>query len=282
MICGNIKSLFIILFCVVSGYFVIIIKHKFPIIVIESYHQVQNIFNHQSSDTLILFDVDDTLIQSSSHDFAARGVEAWPWWWHIWLIMRYPWVLLPSYWEWFYSIMWQQTPRYIIEPEVVSLIAYAQQRGCPVVALTGIESGAYGIIESFPEWRYTMLKNMGILFSQPCSDMVFDTLPLYRDTYPILYKGILCANHQPKGMVLKAFLAQCALKPARVIFFDDTYENLQSVGGACAQLDIPCTLYQYAGARYQKDSLDFYVFKQHVEHVWTTGHWSLQEQQENA
>ena len=277
MVCGNTKLLLMILLCVIGGYFFININHSSPVIVIQSYEEVQDIFNRVSSDTLVLFDVDDTLIQSSSDDFAARGIEAWPWWWHIWLIINYPSVLLPTYWEWFYSVMWQQTPRYIIEPEVISLIAYAQKRGCPVLALTGIESGEYGVIESFPEWRYEMLAHMGILFSQPCPDMKFDTLPLYRNTYPILYKGILCANHQPKGMVLKAFLAKCVLQPAHIIFFDDTYANLQSVGGACAQLGIPCTLYHYTGARYQKDSLDFYVFKQHVEHVWTTGHWLLQE-----
>ena len=62
-----------------------------------------------------------------------------------------------------------------------------------------MESGSYGVINSMFQWRFSMLKTLGINFSEKFSDYVFCQLPEYRGTYPILYKGIICTNQQPKG-----------------------------------------------------------------------------------
>ncbi len=108
-----------------------------------------------------------------------------------------------------------------------------------------MESGSYGVIESMPAWRYTMLESMGIEFSPHYADHVFNNFPLYRSNYPVLYKGILCANQQNKGEVLQAFLTYATLKPSHIIAFDDSLTALQSIGKTCDSASIPCTLMHY-------------------------------------
>ena len=155
-----------------------------------------------------------------------------------------------------YSLVWQQAPRVLIEPQVVRIIDNLKQQGVLVIGLTSMESGGYGVISSMPFWRADMLKDMGIVFSQQYPNQVYKQLPAYRDNYPILFEGILCCNQQPKGAVLAAFLDDNNLRPGHIIFFDDSMRNLQSVGKTCVEHNIPCTLFKYRGGERFSNTLD--------------------------
>jgi hypothetical protein len=112
------------------------------------------------------------------------------------------------------------------------------------------------------------LHEMGIDFSLTWPDAQLPNFPTYRSSKPVLYKGILCANQQPKGNVLKALLTTYHIRPSRVIFFDDSSRNLQSVGRACDELQIPCTLYQYRGAHDRVTSLSTRVVLQRLNQLY--------------
>lgn len=189
--------------------------------------------------TLVLFDVDDTLITSP-----ALNPNYFTWWFKALFILRYP-SHITLNWENAYSLLWATVPFTLTDPSVIDAIKTFQEKHATVLALTSMESGSYGLIESMPVWRYTMLKHMGIEFSQQFADHVFDNFPPYRSNYPTLYKGILCANQQNKGAVLQAFLTYAKLKPSRIIAFDDSLAALQSIGKICETAAISCTLIQY-------------------------------------
>ena len=119
-----------------------------------------------------------------------------------------------------------------------------------------METGSYGVISDMPVWRVEMLKGMGVAFSKMFPNQYFNQLPTYRDNFPMLFDGILCANQRPKGEVLGAFLDTNNVKPSLIIFFDDSRDNLQSVGECCAERSICCILFHYRGADIFSDTWD--------------------------
>lgn len=106
-------------------------------------------------------------------------------------------------------------------------------------------SGSYGVIPDMPEWRYELLKKMGIEFSLDYKDKIFTEFTAYKNEYPKLYKGILCANQQNKGTLLKDFLHDFKLMPKKIIYFDDKLQPLESVGKICRDYSIPVILFNY-------------------------------------
>ena len=69
-----------------------------------------------------------------------------------------------------------------------------------------------------PEWRASMLKNLGIEFNEALGNVPLTALQLYRGKNQCLYRGILCANQEAKGDVLGAFLDLYHLKPLQFIY----------------------------------------------------------------
>ena len=49
-------------------------------------------------------------------------------------------------------------------------------------------------------------------------------------------------------MILKAFLTKVGLKPARIFFFDDKYENAESVANEIQKIGIECHAFVYTAA----------------------------------
>lgn len=215
------------------------------IVEILSFDQATEVFEKANQDTFVFFDVDDTLISSS--DAFARGGN-FPLLFRVKLFLKHPTVIIPSIWENYYSIMWDQAPRFLIEPEVAITIQELKQKGSKVYALTSIETGAYGVINDFPKWRYDRLKNLGVEFSQDHQNIIFDSLPSYRSNYPMFHKGILCANQLDKGLVLKSFIECTETLPKKIVFFDDSIAALEQVSRACKEMNIECSLFHYKGA----------------------------------
>ncbi len=221
---------------------------------IVSFNEID--FNAIKPDTLITFDIDDTLITDKDSTILGYGIPLAFW---LRFLLYHP-SLLMSY-EYVTSLLFTHSPRRLTEQAVVPLINILKKQ-CSVIGLTSMESGAWGIISSMPEWRYNMLASMEITFSA-FDDRVFNQLPMRRGVYPILYKGILCANQQPKGLVLGAFIDSLESKLLLIISIDDTYDALCSIAQACKERGIPYLGYHYIGAKNQKKLLDYQrAFKQ--------------------
>ncbi len=193
---------------------------------------------------LIFFDIDDTLISTID----TMGHSPLPLWFMIRAIARHPQLLFKKNIERYYSIMWQQTKWFVIEPDIVPILAELQSQDCIILGLTSMETGTFGVIENFPAWRSEVLTQLGIEFSRKFPNSIFSTLPRYRNNYPELYNGILCCNQQSKGAVVAAFLDQFKLQPNMIIFFDDSVNNLTSVANACKERNILFKGFQYRGA----------------------------------
>ena len=210
----------------------------------DSYIQLQKIFDECDQNCLVTFDVDDTLI--TAPDVLANF--KYPFWFKIRVGLRYPeFIFSRERCEWASSIIFDQARRIVFDPDIVSIIQQLRQRGCTILALTSMESGSLGVINSMPVWRAQMLKDFGIDLDGQFPDVSFTTLSSSRGGYPILYKGILGANQQPKGNVLGACIDYYKLKPAHILSFDDNAHALESIASACQKRHIPFVGYQCLG-----------------------------------
>jgi hypothetical protein len=246
---------------------------------IDAYNEVQYVFESCNECDLVTFDVDDTLI--TAYDVIAHtGENDIPLWYKIRLGFKYfPDLLSTATREKiideFLNTFLLQVPRYVFDPDIVRFINNLHRQKCPVIGLTSIGSGATSTIKSIPEWRASMLHELGIDFTQTYVDTSLTKLPSKHKTYPCLHKGILCANYINKGDVLEAFLNHYHLRPERIISFDDQIDVLTSIKQVCLKMGIPfcgyliCATKKLPGAWSTKRALlqfDYAISK----HAWLT------------
>jgi hypothetical protein len=213
---------------------------------INTYREILRVFNSCNEDTLVTFDVDNTLI--TANDVLARTAEV-PLWFKIRFVAQHLDILWNSeakekIIDTFLGTVFQQAPRFVFDPDIVQLIKQIQQQKSTVVGLTTMGSGSAGAIKNLPEWRANMLKDFGINFSNTFNDVFFTSFPIDHNNCPCLYKGILCANYASKGSVLGAFLDYYHVKPKQIISFDDQQSALASIADECNKRGIAFYGYQ--------------------------------------
>lgn len=230
----------------ISSLYIILSKKSSDITTIKSFKEVD--FKDISSETLVIFDVNDTIYQAvdtylaneespQAYDFRTK------------VIKQHPEV---QDWNILSSIVLDETKRVLIEPSIIETINQLKNRHIPVIALNGLGTGSFGIIKSLPEWRYNQLKSLG--FEGSFESLIFS---LELDGHPMFYKGLLAtgipAKDKPyKGPVLGSFLDYMKLQPNQMIMFDDSKEALLSVAQECKKRNIKFHGYEYKGAHIPK------------------------------
>ncbi|PKN03250.1 hypothetical protein CVU75_03165 [Candidatus Dependentiae bacterium HGW-Dependentiae-1] len=158
-----------------------------------------------------------------------------------------------------------------VEQKTITLAKDAQARGAKVIALSSVNTGELGSIPSMQQWRVKNLHQIGLDFSAsfPQQELTFTQLPPEYGTPPAFYQGVLCASRNPKGKVLVAFLEKINWKPANILFFDDSKEQCESVIHEMKKLGIPTISYWYRAAYLAKIKLDQKLIQQQMDH-WAT------------
>lgn len=144
-------------------------------------------------------------------------------------------------------------PNQLTDPAVPNLLKQLQCTGATVLGFTAINTSSIKKVGDVPAWRVKELSRLGIAFfpnttyfSLPKERTEFKDLPSYRGSYPLFQNGILYSNVTPsKGAVLGAFLDKIPQKPTKVVFVDDSIDNLNAVSDELAKRRIPFTGYHY-------------------------------------
>ena len=118
-----------------------------------------------------------------------------------------------------------------VEPQTASFIKKLQDRGIKVIALTNWPTRELGSIPSMATWRFDKLVQVGINFSASFEpqEIVFNNGQAAGGKQPMFYKGILLTDGATKGAVLGKFLDVVHYKPDQIIFFDDQAKQIESV-----------------------------------------------------
>jgi Protein of unknown function (DUF2608) len=233
---------------------------------IDSFSQVRDFLQKLDKGTLVLFDTSHTLTIPKSNLFRAKNIKKNS----LWLKELDDTVFknAPHPKEYYISIWRKQELPLLIEPEISSMIKSLQERGITVLVLTGLATGPDYTIASLPEWRFNVLKKLGIDFSTSSfPNMVFKELQGKDGYFPTLYNGILLTKSASKGALLGAFLNRINWKPNRVVFFDDHKEQIESVAQEMSKRGIPFCGFHYFGAEHVEGDLNKDIARQQLGYL---------------
>lgn len=115
----------------------------------------------------------------------------------------------------------------LVDCEFPSLIKSMQSKNILVLGLTAIESGSFGKISYLENWRLSQLKKFGIEFSFVNHK---NCISLEDGFSGALFKdGVIFTNQHRKGEVLALFLERAQIKPKKILFIDDSLEQIKGV-----------------------------------------------------
>lgn len=233
---------------------------------IDSFAQAQAVLNQTGKNSLVVFDVDETLIYSSETIVRPWFVES-PKGQKVFEIFEQHAATkkdTATYIDTIISKMLNIEQSRIIEPAIVSIIQKLQERGVKVIALTNCMTGKFGIIPSMQAWRFEKLASLGINLSTSfeMQEIILNNIQAEFRKNPLFYKGILLTDRIDKGKVLAAFLDAIAFKPDQIIFFDDDEKNVESVKKVAIDRGIPYHGFVYKAAaklfhQYDQKVIDF-------------------------
>ncbi len=133
----------------------------------------------------------------------------------------------------------------LVEEDWVEIINLLKSRGVKVIALTAMQSGAFGGISSMEEWRVKELREHGIIFSPFAQNSIEKIID--KENAATLHQGVLFTGSHPKDKVLNGFINKYT-KPNKIIFFDDRLEQVQLLHDYCAKANIDYRGYHYTAA----------------------------------
>lgn len=249
---------------------------------INSIKEAVTILDIADEQTLVAFDLDDTLIEFTNKVRQTRFKNTS-------FIKEYNARLDaliqakskndPLYFFHYDGKIWRDLPSKFVESETPNIVHKLQTRGVKVMGLSAQKTGPHDLIANFEAQRYERLRMMGIDLNQSFvqQHIIFDTFKPFNNYYPAFYKGLLCSVQQggnSKGEVLGAFLDAIHFKPKQVIFFDDYKYNVDSVEQEMRSRNIPCTCFWYHGALQPDGEIDraiaefeFDYLKEHDEFI---------------
>lgn len=198
------------------------------------------------NETLVIFDVDRTLIIPKDHILRVNDGE---------LIREYAKDMMKKALslavknqnDYFFSLVLQQMEFELVNEKFPSLIQQLNQKGVKTIALTAMPTGEWGCISNVEDWRVQSLRKFGIDFSSAFPEHTHLTFKVGKKMTqsPSFKDGILFSASATKGETLSAFLKKIHWTPKKIIFLDDRMKYLQSVENAAKALEM-----DYLGIHY--------------------------------
>lgn len=245
------------------------------IVKIDTLNQVKDELLHADTDSLVIFDVDYTLIiprdaimGPCAKDLRRQLQKE---------IIDNPEVTPQGKYAegHLLSKVLLQSNASVIDPGSVSLIRELQSKQIRVIALTAAIGGPFGVLESAADRRIQELAQLEFSFKGAFPQL--NTLKFPKDEnkkfHPIFKEGVLFSSQHPKGKVLRQFLEIAKWRPAKVFFLDDSVDYLQSVEQAMQEIGIPFSGFHYTAAYTLRCNLDPEIAALQYRHLAEHGEW---------
>lgn len=213
------------------------------------------------SESLVLFDIDETLIESE----ISLGSSTWR------QTMRTIFEAnpLPDYEFPYYDLLVifveRQAPMKPLEPNIPLLIEEMKNQGAKTMSFTARsinEEHYHTPVHDQGEMIYQMLVHIGIDFDQEEPDWISKEY----------HRGILFSSHSDKGPFLADQLVHAKNPPQQVIFVDDKRENAKSVDLQMESLGIPCLSFWYRySVLYSKKDFDLLTSAVQLDYLFKNG-----------
>ncbi len=237
---------------------------------VNDFVAIKNILESADKDTLVIFDVDDVLVQPTDQIFQSKNKK-----YLLQLDKALAKRISADKLEYLRSKIAYKQQEKLVDAGILELLAYLKQFKINTTALTNCATGKIGAIARFEEWRIARLNSLGIDFSahNTLPDVQFQNIDS-REGRPVIKSGIIFTGYADKGTVLRAVLRKFSLHPKKIIFIDDKLANLQSVEAVALQHKIEFIGVEYTAVKTsltdefnsKRADLQFVVLER--EHNW--------------
>jgi len=169
----------------------------------------------------------------------------------------------------------------LVDDRCMSLIPNLQEKKIPVIAFTAAPSVVRGGGEP-GVWRVEELRKHGFEFGFSFSTQLMEFPKLKNQQfYPLYREGVLYSSFQKKGPILIQFLQQLGFRPEKIIFVDDELPQVQSVVACLKDLGIPCVGIHYTTAHEIPCDLNLEWAEFQIRHFVQHGIWLGDSQQKH-
>ena len=201
---------------------------------ITSFRSLEKIKSYNLKNTLVIFDVDYTLIMPHENYSLTRHPCRKALWKDFTKNLTQEEIRI------YYSITKVNAKWELMDPYCVELFDYLKQNNISTVALTAIGTGSFGIIPKMEDMRIEKLEDFGFDFKNTFTCKKTIILKELKNEYgiPMLKEGVIFTAEQDKGAILEHILRQCFYNPSKIVFVDDKLENLISVEKLCKKQKI--------------------------------------------
>lgn len=196
-------------------------------------------------ESLVLFDVDDTLIVPNDAILQPIGKDL------------FDQLSLGAGDRNLFRDILLQAPHSLVDGRSVNFIHELQEQGVRLIALTAAPAKVRDR-EAPGTWRVNELKHYGFDFQNafPQNSLIEWPHDGNERCFPMFKQGILYTSFHSKGDVLMSFLQEVNWRPKRVVFVDDELKHIQSVVACLEKEGIPCLAIHYTAAHEELSELN--------------------------
>jgi len=239
------------------------------------FEQIRAEMKRADQNSLIFFDVDDTIITPKSNLFRPHSK-----YYHLIDDIKKHIDTIPNYREIISN--WRLQRKIVLVdnrwPEFIKSLNLANKN---VYAITAMRSGSFGAIDNLEDWRYRELKSAGVMFNGEFlgSDYI-EALPADLaskiDTPAVFYKGFFMTGLYSKGSVMRYILEN---QPASKVFFvDDREDHVKDVGKVCAEFGLSYSGFIYRGIDLMKSRSPDYLMEFQKQKLMEESTWYEDEE----
>lgn len=264
----------ILLFCILAiGAIVLVVQNskekELPKVELTNTIQTIDTFNaveqaFVDTDTLVILDVDYTLLQPSNPAYQHKNFQLSPEF--IKSCMK---TLPESSKNEFATSIATSGGGQLLEESSPAIIESFKRNGARVLVISGLLVGQWNTIPDLLDWRISTLKGVGIIPSTFAIEgrVEFTDLPSYKGKYPEYKDGVILTNGElvKKQEVLESFFKKANWRPKKIVFIDDSRPIVEDMSQYAAKQNISFLGYEYKGA---KKAVAGPITKEQLEEEW--------------
>ncbi|MDP3532128.1 MAG: DUF2608 domain-containing protein [Alphaproteobacteria bacterium] len=247
---------------------------KTEILEISDINKVQEIFKNATADSIVLCDIDDTIITPKSKMFRYNSEFK-----NLIDVIKKNRENIPN----FNTIIgnWRLNRKaMLVSPLWPSIIADLKTKNIPTYALTQLDTGKVGPIESMEEWRYQELKNLGIEFTNKFNEKE-NYIVISSDqgtSHAVFHKGFFLTGLHLKDQLVKEIIS--VQKPDHIYFIDDRKDHVIAVEEVAKESSIPYTGIVYKGVELLDEKPHELVVNEQKKQLLENAQWLEDEEVE--
>lgn len=197
------------------------------IIQIKTVEEALPYFETATQNTIICFDMDNTLIMPADPAFRRGIYHESP------ELYAYKATLPKGILEYFIPYILLLNPSIPTSSRFPEIIETLFMKNLKVIVLSGSQTQDLLNKGFIPRLRFNILESLGYQIDQSfpeVEEIIMDHLPSHYGHYPTFYKGVLASNgHEYKAVALWDFLEKVNFRAKQVIFMDDQLHNVKEL-----------------------------------------------------